>query len=357
MAHLRLLSSAEQVAQYLRGELMNRVWTGMMPGSGKLAQELGVGPNTVETALGLLEKEGVLVNQGRRRGREITLKAQASKQSKMQISILLGEPSDRHQAHMLELVNALEDEGHSVKLASKTQEEMANNVERIAEFVNVTGADAWIVLAAPREVLQWFEDSKVPSFAFAGRANHVKLPSIAPDKITPLRVAIRRLVKLGHRNIVNLCRPMRRLPKPGLFERAFLEELKTVGIQTGPYHLPDWDENIDDFHRMLDSIFNLTPPTAILIDEGPFVTATLQFCLKKGLQVPEDVSIICTDSDPSFAWCKPSIAHIHWEIQPIIRRIVQWADDVTLGKKDLKKGFSKAEFVEGGSIGPAPTEQ
>jgi DNA-binding LacI/PurR family transcriptional regulator len=357
MAYLRLLSSAEQVAQYLRGQLMERVWTGMMPGGNKLARELGVGANTIEAALKILENEGLLVNQGRRRGREITLKAQASKQSKMQISILLGEPSDRHQAHMLELVSALEDEGHSVKLASKTREEMANNVERIAEFVNVTGADAWIVFAATREVLQWFEDSKVPSFAFAGRANHVKLPSIGPDKIAPLRIAIRKLVGLGHRNIVNLCRPLRRIPEPGLFERAFLEELKTMGIQTGPYHLPNWDENIDDFHRMLDSIFALTPPTAIFIDEGPFVTATLQFCIKKGLQIPEDVSIICTDSDPSFAWCKPSIAHIHWEAQPVIRRMVQWADDVTLGKKDLKKGFSKAEFVEGGSIGPAPTEQ
>ncbi len=50
MSILRLLSSAEQVAQYLRGQLMERVWTGMMPGGNKLARELGVGANTIEAA-------------------------------------------------------------------------------------------------------------------------------------------------------------------------------------------------------------------------------------------------------------------------------------------------------------------
>ncbi len=354
MSILRILSSAEQVAAHLRKELSNRVWSGMMPGGDRLARELGVGANTMEAALKLLEKEGWLENQGRRRGRKILLKDRSSVKGRMRITILLGEDSDRHQALILELVNALEEEGYSAKFATRTQLEMKHNVSQIARFVDETAADAWIVFSATRDVLQWFADSKHPSFAIAGRANRIRIPSIAPDKITPMRACLRQLVSLGHRRIVMLCRPIRRIPELGFFERTALEEMEALGIKTGPYNLPDWKENIDDFHKILDSLFNFTPPTALIIDEAPFVTATLQFCMRRGLDIPRDFSLICTDSDPSFAWTKPNIAHIHWEIRPIVRRIIQWADNISRGKEDHEKGLSKGEFVEGGSIGLAP---
>ena len=48
------------------------------------------------------------------------------------------------------------------------------------------------------------------------------------------------------------------------------------------------------------------------------------------------------------------VAHIRWEAEPIVRRIVQWAKNVSLGRKDVKQTFTPAEFILGGSIGPAP---
>jgi DNA-binding LacI/PurR family transcriptional regulator len=354
MSILRILSSSEQVAAHLRGELENRVWSGMMPGGDLLARELGVGANTMEAALKLLEQEGWLENQGRRRGRKINLKDRPPRSDRLRISIMLVDTLDRHDALVLELVSALASEGHSAKFASRTLDEMKNSVQQIARLVEDTATDAWIMYSVSREILQWFADSGLPSFALAGRANRIAIPSIAPDKITPLRICLRRLVGLGHRRIAMLCRPIRRIPEPGLFERAFLEEMEMLGIKTGKYNLPDWEENIGDFHRMLDSLFAATPPTALIIDEAPFVTATLQFCVRRGLDVPKDLSLVCTDSNPSFAWCQPSIAHISWQSRPMVKRIVQWADGVAQGKKDLGKGFSKAEFIEGGTIGSAP---
>jgi DNA-binding LacI/PurR family transcriptional regulator len=326
----------------------------MMPGGDKLSRELGVGANTMETALKQLEQEGWLEYQGSRRGRKINLQPRASGKGKMRISILLVNTLDRHDALVLELVSALENDGHSAKFASRTLDEMKNSVQQIARLVEDTAADAWIMYSAARDVLQWFADSGLPSFALAGRANRIAIPSIAPDKITPLRIAIAKLVGLGHHRIAMLCRPIRRIPEPGLFERAFLEEMEGLGINTGKYNLPDWEENIGDFHRMLDSLFATSPPTVLFIDEAPFVTATLQFCMRRGLDVPKDLSLLCTDSDPSFAWCQPSIAHISWQSRPIVKRIVQWADNIAREKKDQQKGFSKAELIEGGTIGPAP---
>jgi hypothetical protein len=62
---------------------------------------------------------------------------------------------------------------------------------------------------------------------------------------------------------------------------------------------------------------------------------------------------VCTDYDPSFAWRIPTVAHIHWDSGPLVRRVVRWADSVALGKDDRRQLLSKAEFVPGGTIGPA----
>ena len=58
---------AEQVATHLRREVLRGVWSGEMPGANRLALELGIDDKTVEVALRQLEKEGLLVGQGRGR--------------------------------------------------------------------------------------------------------------------------------------------------------------------------------------------------------------------------------------------------------------------------------------------------
>jgi DNA-binding transcriptional MocR family regulator len=59
------LSTAEQVAEHLRAELLRGGVSGTMPGVHPLAAELGVNHKTVKAALRMLEDEGLLVNQGR----------------------------------------------------------------------------------------------------------------------------------------------------------------------------------------------------------------------------------------------------------------------------------------------------
>lgn len=69
-------------------------------------------------------------------------------------------------------------------------------------------------------------------------------------------------------------------------------------------------------------------------------------------RVPEDVSLVCTDADPSFDWCQPPISHIRWDIDPVVRRVVRWVGNVSAGKPDLRQTLTPAEFVPGGTIGP-----
>jgi DNA-binding LacI/PurR family transcriptional regulator len=164
----------------------------------------------------------------------------------------------------------------------------------------------------------------------------------------------RQLIELGHRRIVFLTRRALRIPQLAPLLKVFLDELEAHGISTGTYNLPDWEEDLDGFHRLLNSLFQHTPPTALIVDESIFLVATMQFLQNRRLQVPEDVSLICTDGDPHFTWCRPSIAHIQWDTAPVVRRALRWADNVARGKQDRRQKVVTAKFLEGGTVGPAP---
>ena len=76
--------------------------------------------------------------------------------------------------------------------------------------------------------------------------------------------------------------------------------------------MPDWSDRKDGLLSCLDSLFKVTPPTALIIQEAPVFAAVQQFLANRGLKVPDDVSLICSDPDPNFAWCEPTIAHMTW---------------------------------------------
>jgi DNA-binding LacI/PurR family transcriptional regulator len=348
---LQVLSAVDQVAAHLRSELLAGGLRGQMPGVLRLETELGVNRNTVEAALRMLETEGLLASQGAGRRRTIISAGKVLPQ-RMRIAILDHEPLAQTAGYLVELQHLLVEAGHAAFFTGRSQMELQTDVQRIRRLVNSTEADAWVIVAGSREVLQWFAAQSVPAFALFGRRRGLPIAGVGPDKPPAMAEATRELIRLGHRRIVLMVRTLRRLPEPGASEQAFLDELAAHGIRPGPFHLPDWEESIAGFHGRLESLFQFTPPTALIIDEATFFVAALQFCASRGLRVPQDVSLICTDADPCFAWCQPSVAHVDWDSAPVVQRVLRWAANVSRGKKDLRQNFTPAAFVPGGTIGP-----
>jgi DNA-binding LacI/PurR family transcriptional regulator/biotin operon repressor len=352
MSQLVILSAAEQVSAYLRGELLRGRWSGRMPGGDRLAAELGVGRDTVEAALRQMETEGLLENQGPRRGRRIVPQVGAARKRQIRVAILHHDPTDRRMDYMVELEHELELAGHTVVYPAKSLYEMGMNIGRVAKVVAASEADAWVVMAGSRELLEWFMTQEKPVLALFGRRRGLRIAAVGPDKPPILNEVTRKLVELGHRRIVLLARGLRRLPKPGASEQAFLDALKAHGILPGPYHLPDWEESVNGFYAQLESLFRVTPPTALIVDEVLLFAAAQQFLAAKGLRVPGDISLVCTDYDSSFEWSRPPISHIRWETRPVVMRILQWANHVSHGRKDLRQVNTPVHFVTGGTIGP-----
>lgn len=352
MSKLQIKSSAEQVSAHLRAELAAGRLRGVMPGVLRLEAELGVNRKTIDAALVQLEREGLLTAQGAGK-RRLIVDCPVSSARSLRVAMLLSEPAESRLEYIVELHHELLAAGHITLYAPAAMTDLGMNVRRIARMVERTEADAWIVVAGSKEVLEWFAARPVPVLALFGRREGLPIAAVGPDKRTPMVAAARKLIQLGHRRIVLLVRSRRRLPQPGLAEQAFLTELAAGGVKPGEYNLPEWKETPEGLQQVLSSLFRFTPPTALLVDEPPLFAAAHQFLGTHGLRVPQDVSLICTDPDPSFTWCIPSIAHIRWDFAPVLNRVVRWAASTSKGRPDHRQILTPAEFHPGGTMGPA----
>ena len=354
MGPFHVLTATEQVVEYLRKELRRGTWHERMPGEDRLVAQLGVGRDTIKMALRSLEKEGLLVGQGVGRRRKIVQSESGFETPALRVAILDYEPPEHTEQWCLAMRQQLLDQGHNAFLTGKCLLELGMDLRRIARLVKRTPADVWVVCAASREVLEWFSRQKILTFALFGDRSGLPIAGTGPDKDPAVAEATRRLVGLGHRRISFICRRDLRFPLPSMPACTFLHELKAIGITTSEFNLPDWEGNQESFGYLFDSLFELTPPTALILDESYVYHAGFHHLARLGLRVPEDVSLICTDPDPTFVWCNPSVAHIRWDYRLVVRRVLRWVNNVARGKKDQRQTRTKTEFVDGGTVGRAP---
>lgn len=195
-----------------------------MPGVPRLAAELDVAPRTVRHALGLLEAEGLLSGRGLGRSRSITAAVGAVRRP-LRVAILRHDErlTDNPQTSLVltEIMHSLEAAGHSVFFCKKSQIELKHKVRPASLQLAETRADAWVVEAGSRPLLEWCASQPTPCLALYGRAENLPLAHTGLDKAPAYRAATRQLLALGHRRIVVIAREERRKPTPGLVERAF----------------------------------------------------------------------------------------------------------------------------------------
>ncbi len=348
-------SMPELTAVHLREGLRMGRWSGTLPGAARLARELDVAPATIRAALHLLEAQGLITARGLGRSRVIlATSADRALATPLRVAILrhdarLTDDNPKASAVLAEIMHLLEAAGHVVFMFNKSQVDLRHDVPRIVREMSKTPADAWIVEAGSRALLEWCAGQQTPCLALYGRTGGLPIARSGPDKAPAYRAATRRLLELGHRRIVIVAR---HLPVPSAPERAFLEELAAHGVVTGDYNLPDWEVTPEGFSQLLERLFRHSPPTALIVDEVPRYIAAAEFLARRGIMVPEQVSLVSTDDDASLAWCHPSIARMRWDPKPVVRRVVRWVDAVRKGKADRKIINFPAEFVPGGSIGP-----
>ncbi|MFD0893652.1 hypothetical protein KBB96_07090 [Luteolibacter ambystomatis] len=62
----------------------------------------------------------------------------------------------------------IESGGHSFRFAPKSLRDLKHDLNKVKRYVATQAADAWVVLGAGMDILQWFADQATPAFSFGG---------------------------------------------------------------------------------------------------------------------------------------------------------------------------------------------
>jgi DNA-binding LacI/PurR family transcriptional regulator len=348
----------EQTAYHLRANFERGRWQGYLPGVKRLADELGISRDTLRAALAMLEKDGHIRSRGSGRRREIaTGEPSSTERRTLRVGILLQMPVERDNSYSQQMIltikHRIELAGHACFFADRTMMQLGQQASRVARMVEDSPADAWIVYAASREVLEWFAARRTPVIALGGPSMDLPIGRSSTDTSECVVSMVDQLYAMNHRRIVLIGYATWHGPGPSRARQTFLDALVSKGIKPSEYNLPKWDETPEGLDRLLRSLFIATPPTALITMEPHYCIGVLSFLAQRGLQVPRDVSLACAIIDPSLAWHYPQIAHMEWPMQQHIRHIVGWVRDVARGKVDTTHRFFKATFQPGATLAPA----
>ena len=191
--------------------------------------------------------------------------------------------------------------------------------------------------------------------AMGGRTADLPVASVTFSAESSLRELVRRLAGLGHERIVLIISGNSRHPTPSPLLLAYMDELKRNGITPGQYNAPEWNETPAGLESLLDSLFKVTPPTALICWHLNVTVGVLSFLERRRLSVPDEVSLFFCDDDPSLAWHRSDmrLAHFVYDETQRLRFIRRWLGDVAKGRPNLRKLELKAEIRAGTTLGPA----
>ena len=353
------LSLVEQSALHLQRGIESGRWQGALPGVVRLAAELGVSKDTMEAALVLLEQRGCIISRGPGKRREVaattTLPAIART---LRIGLLLREELGKSvpltQEIFLKLIHDLEAMGHKPVLAPKSQAELGHDPARIGRMMVKCQADAWVLSGAPAALADWLHDHELPAILLGGQHGKHPFAHASMNSSKAIHETVRRLIELGHQRIVLVCLPDWVRPEPGQTVQAFFKQLADAGLPASEYNAPYHETTPEGFANLLDSLFRLTPPTAMIVPNPHYAYAVIGFLGNRGLAVPRDMSLVVRGSDPAFDWIRPRLAHFQCPTDDLIRHIVRWVDRCAKGKSDHQSKIVNATLVPGDTIAPPP---
>jgi DNA-binding transcriptional MocR family regulator len=149
MARIKTTTIPEQAARHLREAILSGRWTSELPGRDQLAEEFGVSLRSMQKAMALMIKEGLLLPQGQGKKSRIQLPEKGLEAPPIRVGIL--DYDNCGSDYMNELRYQLEQAGHVSITSPKGLRDLGMNVKAVDRVVREIDANAWVVFTGSRE--------------------------------------------------------------------------------------------------------------------------------------------------------------------------------------------------------------
>lgn len=352
-------SLVERVSDTLMEEMARGQWKEWLPQERSLAQSLGISRNTLRAALVRLRKQG-LVEPIRGQGYRVVKKAGAKPKKTTPKSntvvILSPEPLDWLRPTLGVLIDELRvflfKAGLTLEVHNGKHYYRSGSPQLLAKLVAQHPAICWILIRASERVQHWFDDQKIPCLISGSAFPGVKLPSLDVDQYAVGAHAAGRLLGLGHRHLLLVLEGY--TAGMNACERGFcgvVEKSSGATVST-LYHSP----NIQEIRQLLvKTMSKKQRPTGILVTNSYYYLTVSGILHQMGLRVPEDVSLMCTDSDHFLPFMVPEASHYDFSHETFARKLSQKVKKIVHGQP-LQQRETRIfpSFVPGASIAPPP---
>jgi len=146
---IHIITAVEQVTSHLKNLILDEQIQDEVPGVLEIANSLKINHKTASLALKLLEKEGLVKNQGPRRKRLVN-RARVSgiiekSVEKIRFGVLLYESLDRWLPLVAQMESSLNADGHIVTYLQKTLVDSKMDLGSIVREARKKEVDAWML--------------------------------------------------------------------------------------------------------------------------------------------------------------------------------------------------------------------
>jgi LacI family transcriptional regulator len=199
----------------------------------------------------------------------------------------------------------------------------------------------------------------LPVVTIGGHVPDTTTPSVAADSQRGLYLATRHLLGLGHRRVALVNGPAETYTS---FEKraGYLAALFEAGIPAEPSLVRARDGyagfNAVIAEALTEELFALPdPPTAILYAGDQMAEAGYRVCQRRGLRIPEDISIVGFHDDPDARHAQPAMTtvrvdRVRWGEAAADRLLRAIGGEALPGSRLLLP----VELIVRASTGPAP---
>lgn len=330
------VSLVDQAAHLLQQEIAQGRWGEWLPNERELCVMLGVSRNTLRAALAELARRRVVKAAYPRGTRILARPAGRVKVGPSGIVGLLSPQSiDGLRPNVALIIDALRAQlaeiGVRLHLHHGEHYFSPNPERALQRLVASHHHDAWVLVLANEAVKRWFHRRDVPCVVSGSCGPDLPLPFVDLDYHALGRHAAGQMLGAGHRRLGLLVEQSSVTGKLDC-ERGFREAAegaRHADVEARVLHHRGTIPNIlTALEQMLASPH---PPTALFIVNPHHFLLALTFLQKRGVQIPEELSLICADDDPFLAFVHPAPSRYRFDAHAFAGRLFRLIQRVSNG--------------------------